>query len=182
MQTIFNGSSRIKSIVADLRTFSRLDEAEKKTIAVVEGIESTIRLVQTEYKHTVVFKTDFQINPLVECWPAQINQIFMNVLVNSCQAIRLKQDTLNDDNPGVIIIRTLKMKSQLKIEFQDTGCGMSKDVLNKLFDPFFTTKVVGEGTGLGMSVTYGIVEKHHGEILVVSKEGVGTTVTVLLPL
>lgn len=182
LQTIISGSVRIKSIVADLRMFSRLEEAEKKTTRIVEGIGSTIRLVKTEYKQAVEFITDFQANPELECWPAQLNQVFMNILVNGCQSIRSKQQLMNDESQGTITIRTLTTDNQLEIEIHDTGCGMPKEVLNRLFEPFFTTKPVGEGTGLGMSVTYGIIEKHQGKISVESQEGKGTTVTLLLPL
>ncbi len=181
-EAILNGSNRIKTIVADLRTFSRLEEAEKKTVFIVESIESTIRLIQTEYKQYVDFQCDFQANPQIECWSSQLNQVFMNLMVNACQAIRQKQEETNDYSKGILSITTSMPADQLIISFQDTGCGMSEEVKTKIFEPFFTTKPVGEGTGLGMSISYGIVEKHQGKIEIHSVVGEGTTFTLVLPL
>ncbi len=184
---ISEGSLRIKTIVQDLRTFSRLDEAERKRIPITEGIESTLRLIQTKYKKEVEFICDFQENPQIDCLPAQLNQVFMNIMINACQAIQRKQQATGDETPGHLSIQTVIVadkfgKQNLAIQFQDTGCGMSEDVKGNIFDPFFTTKAVGEGTGLGLSITYGIVEKHQGRIEVESELGVGTTLILFLPL
>ncbi|MBF0288886.1 MAG: hypothetical protein HQM14_13805 [SAR324 cluster bacterium] len=181
-ETIINGSRRIKAIVGDLRTFSRLEDAEKNRVFIVDGIESTIRLIQTEYKHYVDFQCDFQANPEMECWPTQLNQVFMNVMANGCQAIRSKQVQSGNHEKGIMLCRTFIEDNQLIIAIQDTGCGMSEEVRKKVFEPFFTTKSIGEGTGLGMSISYGIIEKHQGKIEVDSIIGQGSTFTIFLPL
>ncbi len=183
---ILEGSNRIKNIVQDLRTFSRLDETEKKPIHIVDGIRSTLRLIKTQYKDEVEFIEDFQIEPVIVGWPAEMNQVHMNVIVNACQAIMMKKKQTEDHTPGTLRIQTsLEGQApyqQAKIQFEDTGCGMSKEAQSRVFDPFFTTKVPGEGTGLGMSISYGIIEKHKGSITVHSEEGKGTTITLRLPL
>jgi len=182
LKTITTGSSRIRVLVSDLRTFSRLDEAEKKAVHIAEGIASTLRLIQTEYKKHVEFQCDFQANPVIECWPAQLNQVFMNIMVNACQAIVTQHKHAAAPVRGQLTIRTALQGAHVAIQFQDTGCGMAKDVQEKMFEPFYTTKPPGEGTGLGMSISYGIIEKHQGNILVDSQLNEGTTITVLLPL
>lgn len=187
-RNVFNiseGSNRIKNIVKDLRTFSRLDEAEQKRMNVVDGIRSTLNLIQTQYKKEVLFLEDFQVKPEIIGWPAELNQVYMNVIVNACQAIIAKQKETGEEIPGKLWIRTFHLgkteNEQVGIQFEDTGLGMSKEIQSRIFDPFFTTKKLGEGTGLGMSISYGIIEKHKGTITVHSEEGKGTTVTLLLP-
>ncbi len=185
LSNISEGSNRIKDIVRDLRTFSRLDEMERKHVNVVDGVRSTLRLIQTQYKKEVEFIEDFQGMPEVIGWPAELNQVYMNIIVNACQAIVAKQKQTNNKAPGKLWIRTFDWgeteNQQVGIQFEDTGCGMSQEVLSQIFDPFFTTKETGQGTGLGMSISYGIVEKHKGAITVHSEEGEGSTVTLLLP-
>ncbi len=193
---IEEGGERIRTIVEDLRTFSRLDEAEKKYVNIVEGIQSTLRLIQTQYKQSVEFVCDFQAQPQIECWPAQLNQVFMNIMVNGCQAIQTKQEQQHGidthQSRGKLITKTFLTNRSTKpenpeewelwVQFEDTGCGMNQTVKAKIFDPFFTTKEVGVGTGLGMSISYGIVEKHQGRLEIESEEDQGTTVTLILPL
>ncbi len=187
LMAISEGSLRIKNIVEDLRTFSRLDEAEQKRIYVTEGIESTLRLIQTKYRRDVEFVCDFQADPQIDCLPSQLNQVFMNIMINACQAIQQKQQETGEMCPGCLSIQTSIAReptqdSMLAIRFQDNGCGMSEEIKSKIFDPFFTTKKVGEGTGMGLSITYGIIEKHQGRIEVESKFGIGTTLVLYLPL
>lgn len=179
---IFEGASRIKTIVQDLRTFSRLEEAEQKEASIIEGLRSTIDLVRSNYKEQVDFICDFQADPILECWPGQMNQVFMNLSVNACQAIISKQESTNGHTTGELKITTFVAGGELGIRFQDNGIGMSEDVRNRIFDPFFTTKQVGEGTGLGLSISFGIIEKHNGRIDVDSSHGEGTTFTIYLPL
>ncbi len=184
---IQEGSSRIQTIVADLRTFSRLDEAEEKQANVVDGIRSTLRLITTQYKKTVQFVCNFTVEPQIKCHPAQLNQVFMNIMVNGCQAIGKTQVTGQHTSPGTLTIETFlappEANSQwLGIRFTDTGCGMSETIQQRVFEPFYTTKPVGEGTGMGLSISYSIIEKHQGKIQVQSREGQGTTFTILLPL
>ncbi len=182
LHTITNGSRRIKGIVDDLRTFSRLDEAKKTTVQIVEGLESSLRLVESEYRQQVMFICDFRANPSIECWPSQLNQVYMNIMVNACQAIVTQQNRMADESPGMLTIHTAIKGEHVEIGFQDTGCGLPKDVQEKMFEPFYTTKPVGEGTGLGMSISYGIIEKHQGSIIVDSEINEGTTITLRLPL
>lgn len=179
---IQEGSERIKTIVNDLRNFSRLDEGEKKEVHVSEGILSTLHLIQTQYKKEVEFHCDFKEDPAIVCWPAQLNQVFMNIMSNACQAIVKKQSTEQLDSPGSLTITTYTAQGRLIIQFEDTGCGMEQDVKLKMFDPFFTTKGVGEGTGMGMSISYGIIERHDGKFEVESQPGVGTTIRLVLPI
>jgi two-component system, NtrC family, sensor kinase len=182
LSTILDGSQRIKTIVTELRTFSRLDEAEKKRVNVLEGLRSTINLTNTQYRDQVEFVYDFQADLELECWPAQLNQVFMNMIVNACQAIISKQKQTGDKISGKLTISTQVQDQSLAVRFQDTGCGIPKEIQSKLFEPFFTTKEVGEGTGMGLSISFGIVERHQGKILFESTEGEGTTFTILLPL
>ena len=166
----------------DLRTFSRLDEADKKTVNLVDSLKSTLRLTETKYKESVRFIHDFQDQPELECHPAQLNQVFMNLVVNACQAIEKKQADTKDKTPGTLTIRTWIKGHELGLTFQDSGCGMTEGVKKKMFEPFFTTKPVGQGTGLGLSISYGIIEKHKGRFEIDSEVGKGTTLTVWLPL
>lgn len=182
LQDINDGGKRIKTIVSDLRTFSRLDEADQKHVNVIESLQSTLRLVDTQYRKTVNIICDFQAQPELECWPAQLNQVFMNILTNACQAMNQKQQQTGDQTPGTLTIRSVIDGEYLKISFQDTGCGMTPEVQNKVFEPFFTTKPVGEGVGMGMSISFSIIEKHRGRIEIASTPGKGSTFSVFLPI
>ena len=182
ISTILDGSQRIKTIVTELRTFSRLDEAEQKRVKILEGLKSTINLIKTQYRDQVEFVYDFQADPELECWPAQLNQVFMNMIVNACQAIISKQKQTGDKIPGKLTVSTQIQDQSLTVRFQDTGCGIPKDIQSRLFEPFFTTKEVGEGIGMGLSISFGIVEKHRGKIMFESTVGEGTIFIILLPL
>jgi signal transduction histidine kinase len=183
--TIHEGTLRIKEIVKDLRTFYRGEKGEMKRIKIIEGLQSTINLVSTHYKEKVDFVTYFQADPEVEGNATELNQVFMNVIVNACKAIIEKQKN-NEDNvketKGTLTIQTQEEKGYSVISFQDTGTGISEEVLPKIFDPFFTTRPAGEGTGLGLSISYSIIQKHKGRIEVSSKKSKSTTVTLYLPL
>ena len=185
LSNLKEGSLRIKNIVQDLRTFSRLDEAEQKQVKLVEGIHSTLNLLKAQYRQ-IEFMEEYLAQPELECWPAQLNQVYMNVMVNACQAIEVKQKSSNETFQGSLYIRTFLFETNktqnVGIEFTDNGCGMSQEIQSQIFDPFFTSKKVGEGTGLGMSISYGIIEKHSGRISVQSKENEGSTVLIELPL
>ncbi|HZZ64211.1 MAG TPA: ATP-binding protein, partial [Candidatus Baltobacteraceae bacterium] len=181
--TIAEGTTRIRDLVKDLRTFSRLDEADRKMVRIGDSLQSTLNLVQTQYKKIADIRCELDANPEMECWPAQLNQVFMNLIVNACQAIatRKRRNPL-DDYEGVLTIRSRIDAGNFVLEFEDNGCGIPKAAAGHIFEPFFTTKGVGEGTGLGLSISYGIVEKHGGSIDVRSVEGEGTCFTVRLPL
>ena len=169
------GAARIRDIVLNLRTFSRLDEAEIKTIDVHAGIEATIRLLSQYYNSNhIALRRDYGDLPLIDCYAGQLNQVWMNLLKNAAQAI--------GDGPGEVRIETRVEHSDVVVRISDTGKGISKNDEKRIFDPFFTTKPIGEGTGLGLSISYGIVERHGGTITVESTPGAGTTFTTLIPL
>jgi signal transduction histidine kinase len=168
------GAVRIRDVVDNLRVFSRLDEAEFKKVDIHEGLESTIRLLSRYYgSGSVALKREYAPLPLVDCYAGQLNQVWMNLLVNAAQAI---------GDAGEVRVTTAQEGDRATITISDTGCGVNPDHLSKIFDPFFTTKAVGEGTGLGLSVSYGIIERHNGTIRVESRVGQGTAFTVSIPI
>lgn len=169
------GAERVRDIVQNLRTFSRLDEAEIKQAEIHEGLDSTIRILSRYFSGgNVKLERRYGILPLIDSYPAQLNQVWMNLLVNAAQAI--------GNHGGTVSVETSADSESVHISISDTGCGIPPDTLTKIFDPFFTTKPVGEGTGLGLSISFGIVEKHGGRIEVESSPGLGTSFTVSLPL
>ncbi|MCH7878237.1 MAG: PAS domain S-box protein [candidate division Zixibacteria bacterium] len=163
---------RIVEIVRSLRNFARLDEAERKPADLHEGINSTLTLLAYEFKNRITVEKDYGDLPLVDCFPNQLNQVFMNILVNASQAI---------DSKGTVTIRTSVDKSAVKLQFIDNGTGIKKSDLRRIYDPGFTTKGVGVGTGLGLSIVYRIIQQHNGAIDIRSALGEGTTVTVTIP-
>jgi len=163
---------RVNNIVKSLKNFARLDEAEFKESDILEGIKSTLTLIKHELKGKIIVIEEFSDLPLINCYPNELNQVFMNLLVNACQSI---------GEIGTITIRTFNEKEKIKVEISDTGSGIPEKNLKKVFDPGFTTKGVGVGTGLGLSICYRIVERHKGKIFVDSKEGKGSVFTVELP-
>jgi len=168
------GAQRICDVVRNLRLFSRLDEAKLKSIDIHEGIDSTIRLLSSYFSTGhIVLRRDYTDLPAVNCYAGQLNQVWMNVLVNAAQAV---------SDQGEVTISTRLDGNSVAIAISDTGTGIPEDELSRIFDPFFTTKPVGEGTGLGLSISYGIVERHGGTIAVVSEVGRGTTFTVRIPI
>ncbi len=189
---VHDGTGRLNSIVADLRRFSRLDEAETKTASPDQGLAATLNLVHAQYKDRVCI--DYQAaNPDAQgpCHPAALNQVFMNLAVNACQAIeaRARQGSATPDELGRV--GTLKIQTSTYCEagqvywrarFQDNGIGMDGPTRQRIFEPFFTTKGVGEGTGLGLSISYGIMQKHGGSIQVDSTPGRGSSFLLTFPL
>lgn len=167
------GAERVKKIVLDLRTFSRTDDVGLVLADLHEGIESTLNLLAKQYQDRITIHRDYGYLPPVECYPGQINQVFMNLLQNAAQAIPRR---------GEVWIRTEAEDGWIRIRIKDNGTGIAEEHLPRIFDPFFTTKAVGAGTGLGLSISYGIVEKHGGKIRVWSKIHEGTEFTVELPL
>ncbi|HXA47864.1 MAG TPA: ATP-binding protein, partial [Burkholderiaceae bacterium] len=176
------GTSRIRDLIKDLRSFSRLGEADRKTVSIQDSLLSTINLVRTQYADLVDIQCHFSSNPLIECWPAQLNQVFMNVIVNACQAIEQKHREYAHALQGKLDIRGRQEADNFLIEFEDNGCGISVELLERIFDPFYTTRAEGEGTGLGLSISFGIIKKHQGDISVRSIDGEGCCFTVRLPL
>ncbi|TDJ14335.1 MAG: GAF domain-containing sensor histidine kinase, partial [Deltaproteobacteria bacterium] len=167
------GTTRVKKIVQDLRTFSRMDHADLQVADLHEEIERTLRLMEPRFKNNIVVETDFGKIPRVRCYPGQLNQVFLNLLMNACDAI---------ERDGTIRIRTRPTPDGVRLEFEDDGPGIPADVQNQIFDPFFTTKPVGAGTGLGLSLSHGIIERHGGRISVSSDPEGGTTFVIDLPL
>jgi signal transduction histidine kinase len=168
-----DGSERVKKIVQGLKSFARVDEAEYKYADINECIESTINIVWNELKYKVNLKKDYAKLPLTKCYPQQMNQVFMNLLINAGHSI---------EKQGEITIKTWDGDGSIWVTVSDTGHGIPKEDLNKIFEPFFTTKGVGKGTGLGLSISYEIIQKHEGEITVESEVGKGTTFTIRLPI
>ncbi len=167
------GLQRVKKIVQDLKDFSRPGETEWQWADLNQGIESTLNIVWNELKYKCTVKKSYGELPQVRCLAAQLNQVFMNLLVNAAQAIETK---------GEIVISTSTLDADtVQIRISDTGKGIQPEHMNRLFEPFFTTKPVGKGTGLGLSITWGIIKKHAGRIEVTSEEGKGTTFTITLP-
>src|SRR5882724_1449045 len=169
------GASRLCDIVKNLRTFSRLDEAEFKKVHIHEGIDSTIRLLSRYYSSDhLSLERQYGELPPIDCFAGQLNQVWMNLLVNAAQAI--------GDREGRVKIETQLQGETVVVSISDTGDGIATENLNRIFDPFFTTKPVGEGTGLGLFTTYSIVKRHGGTISAESHSGKGTIFTVVLPL
>lgn len=168
-----DGAERIRDVVQNLRTFSRLDEADFKKVDVHEGLDATVRLLSRYFASgQIKLERDYADLPHVDCYAGQLNQVWMNLLANAAQAV---------SNGGEMRIKTRQAGEDVSVEISDDGCGISSDALKKIFDPFYTTKPVGDGTGLGLSVTYSIVERHGGSINVQSQPGLGTTFTVVIP-
>ncbi len=174
---IREGADRTAEIVQGLRTFSRLDESEIKTVNIYEGIDSSLILLKNMMPGNLTVEKDYQAKGSIECYPGKLNQLFMNIIGNAIHAI--KQKTLQNERE-FIFISTRDTGSQIEIRIKDTGVGMSEEVKRKIFDPFFTTKDVGEGTGLGLSIVYKIVQMHQGKIEVLSSEGGGAEFIITL--
>jgi len=175
---IEDGASRTSEIVRGLRTFSRLDESEVKSVDLHEGIDSTLVLLKNSIPPNVKVIKDYGSLPKIECYAGKINQVFMNILTNAFNAIK----TNNQDREEVVAITTREENGLALISIKDTGPGMTEQVKEKIFDPFFTTKDVGEGTGLGLSIVFSIIEKHNGRIEVITAPNEGAEFIIYLPM
>lgn len=167
------GAERVRAIVQGLTTFSGVNEAEYKHADINKCLESTISIAWNEIKYKATLDREYSELPLLQCFPQQLNQVFLNILINAAHAI---------ENGGSIAVKTWLDCGDICVGISDTGCGIPKEIQNRIFDPFFTTKEVGKGTGLGLSISYDIIKKHGGTISVDSKIDVGTTFTIRLPL
>lgn len=167
------GADRVAKIVQDLKNFSHVDEAEWKLADINRGLESTLNLVWNELKYKAAVLKELGDIPPIHCYPMQLNQVFMNLLVNASQAIPEK---------GEIRVKTYARDGEIVVEVSDTGVGIAPEYRGRIFEPFFTTKPVGKGTGLGLSITYGIVQKHGGIIEVESEPGKGSLFRIRLPM
>ena len=167
------GTERVRRIVTDLKHFSHKGEKEMQYADLNAELESTLNMVWNELKYKAAITKEFGDLPHILCFPTELNQVFMNLLINAAQAI---------PDRGEITVRTFQENGHIRIQIRDTGAGISKENLPRLFDPFFTTKEPGKGTGLGLSIAHSIVvEKHHGTLAVQSEMGKGTTFTITLP-
>jgi predicted ATPase/signal transduction histidine kinase len=178
---MLNGTERIKHIVKDLRSFTRLDETGKNSLPLSECINATLNLVRPSWLEKVEFITDYAVDPLYECWPALLNQVFMNLMVNACQAIEVRQKQTNSNAKGKLWLRLRRAPDELQVEIEDTGIGIEAEILPRILEPFFTTKDVGSGTGLGLSISYGIIQKHQGRLSITSTLGKGSCFVIHLP-
>jgi signal transduction histidine kinase len=167
------GLGRVAKIVSDLKNFSRAESNDWQLADLHQGLDSTLNIVWNEIKYRSTLNKDYGDIPEVYCIASQLNQVFLNLLVNAAQAIPEK---------GEITIRTGQQDGEVFIAISDTGTGIPAGNLSRLFEPFYTTKPVGKGTGLGLSISYSIVQKHRGRIEVDSTPGKGTTFTVWLPI
>ena len=168
-----DGITRVKKIVQNLKNFSHADTSDEWCFSNLhQGLDSTLNIVNNEIKYKANLIKEYGDIPEVECLSSQLNQVFMNLLVNAAHAI---------EEHGTITIRTGMRGEEVWVEVADTGKGIAPEHIKKIFDPFFTTKPVGKGTGLGLSLSYGIVQKHHGRIEVQSETGKGATFRVWLP-
>ncbi|UKE79539.1 ATP-binding protein [Xanthomonas graminis] len=167
------GIERVTRIVRDLKDFSYSGREESwKLVDLHAGLESTINIIWNELKYKVTLDRHYGNLPLVECLPSELNQVYMNLLLNAGQAIGER---------GSIVVSTGQDGEEVWIEFKDSGAGIPADLLQRIFDPFFTTKPVGSGTGLGLSISYGIINKHHGRIDVTSTVGEGSCFRIVIP-
>ena len=170
-----DGIGRVVQIVKDLKNFSRVDNDQTWQFTnLQQGIDSTLNIVASELKYRADVVKHYMPLPDIECLASQLNQVVMNLVINAAQAMGPERGTITISN-GV-------EGENIWLEVADDGCGIAPETVQKIFDPFFTTKPVGEGTGLGLSLSYGIVKKHRGSISVSSELGKGTTFRVVLPI
>jgi signal transduction histidine kinase len=167
------GTNRVRKIVMDLRSFSRMDQAELQDVDLHEEIDRTLALMEPRLKSGIQVVREYGELPQVRCYPGQLNQVFLNLLMNACDVV---------DGSGTITVRTERTDQGVRLDFHDDGPGIPQDVQSRIFDPFFTTKPVGQGTGLGLSITHGIIDRHGGRIHIESQPPKGTSFIIDLPL
>ncbi|MEP0779010.1 ATP-binding protein [Microcoleus sp. ZQ-A2] len=180
ISSMHTGAERIRQIILSLRNFCHLDEAEMKSVQINEGINNTLLLLNHRLNPGIKVIHQYEKLPLVECYPAQLNQVFWHIISNAIDEL-LSQHQLSCE-PQILIQTKLVNDKQLEVRIRDNGKGISPKIKEKIFDPFFTTKPVGEGTGMGLAICYQIVEKHQGKIQVISQLGQGTEFVVTLPI
>ncbi|WP_067862080.1 sensor histidine kinase [Neptuniibacter marinus] len=174
MTDTVEGLTRVRDIVMNLRSFARIQSTDRSSANIVDGILSTLKLLNSELKNTVEVKLDLEPIQEIPCNLNELNQVFLNLIINA------KHATESIEKP-IIEISTRTVQSEIIIEITDNGSGMSEEVEKEIFVPFFTTKPIGSGTGMGLAIAYGIIKDHDGEISVHSIEGQGTTFTIKLP-
>jgi two-component system NtrC family sensor kinase len=167
------GLDRVKELVLDLRTFSRMDGGEFQSVDVVDTIDAVLLLLKHKMNGRIQVEKHYVPERTLYCYAGRLHQVLMNLIANALDAI---------EGDGKIVITTSQSAQDFLISIRDTGTGIPEEIRNKIFDPFFTTKPIGQGTGLGLAISYGIVQDHGGSIEVQSKEGVGTEFIVKIPL
>ncbi len=172
-RVVSTACERVTAIVQNLKDFSRLDESERQKVDIHQGLESTLLLMKHHIKNRISVTSSYESTSEILCFPRELNQVFMNILINASQAI---------DNKGEIDIRTRSDDRNIFISISDSGSGIPNENIKHLFEPGFTTKGVGVGTGLGLSICYAIIKKHDGFMWVESEVGKGTTFNISLPL
>jgi two-component system NtrC family sensor kinase len=172
VQVMARGAERTAAIVKDLRSFSRLQEATRKRADLHEGVEVSLRLLEPRWRGRITLHRDYGVLPLVECDPGQMNQVFMNVLANACEAIT---------GTGNIWVSTRPEGDTVSVTIRDDGPGIAPEAVGHIFDPFFSTKDVGRGTGLGLAISHGVVAAHGGRIEVETVPGAGASFRIVLP-
>jgi signal transduction histidine kinase len=176
----FDGVERVTNIVKAMKEFAHPDSREQSPVDLLHALQTTLLVASNEYKYVAKVQTEFAELPFVVCHVGELNQVFLNLIVNAAHAIK---DSGKDVDTGQITIRAVQEGEQAVISVSDNGCGVPAENLSKLYDPFFTTKEVGRGTGQGLAISHSIVvDKHGGEISVASEVGVGTRFTVRLPI
>ncbi|MEH2095176.1 ATP-binding protein [Nostoc sp.] len=173
------GTDRIRDIVLSLRNFSRLDQSDKKAVNIHEGIESTLLLLNHRIQPKIEIIKKYGNLPPVQCYPAQLNQVFMNILSNGIDAL-LELD--NHHQKQIVIKTEVTELETVIITFRDNGNGIDSEIQSKIFDPFFTTKPINKGTGLGLAISHQIIEKHDGNIQLKSELGYGTEFAIEIPI
>jgi signal transduction histidine kinase len=178
LESMKMGAERIRQLVVSLRNFSRLDQAEVKQVDLHEGIDNTLLILNHQLKFGITVSKQYGDLPLVECYPAQLNQVFMNLLSNAIDALN---ESPSAPDKQIVIQTQAIVPNQIKVLIRDNGPGIPSAIKDKIFDPFFTTKPVGKGTGLGLAICYQIIEKHYGQISVSSHLSQGTEFVITLP-
>ncbi|PLX49829.1 MAG: hypothetical protein C0613_06180 [Desulfobulbaceae bacterium] len=166
------GTERVREIVQNLKSFSRAEEQTFVRADINECLEKTLKVIWNELKYKATIIKEYGRLPSVKCYPQQLNQVFMNLLINAVQAI---------DTKGEITIQTWQEDKEIHVAISDTGQGIAPQNLSQLFEPFYTTKEAGKGTGLGLSIAHDIIRQHKGRIDVISRPGKGSTFTVIIP-
>lgn len=174
IQDTIEGIERVKEIVSNLRSFARTQSTDRVEADLLEGLNSTLKLLNAELKDSVALELALNPLPRIICNPNQINQVFLNLILNA------KHATQGRDKPTIHITSEV-VDGWITIKIADNGCGMSDEVKKEIFVPFFTTKPIGQGTGMGLAIAYGIIQDHTGEIRVTSDEGVGTEFELRIP-
>ncbi len=174
IKSCLEGVERTKNIILDLKNFSRMDEMVFSECNLPKEIDTTLNILNNKIKNRITIHKEYEENlPKIEAYGGQINQVFMNILDNAQSAIK---------GEGDIYIRIKRQNDNIMVQFEDTGCGIKQENLVKIFEPFFTTKPVGQGTGLGMSIAYRVIQAHNGTISVESEVNKGTKITIILPI